>query len=128
VLVVAAVLASLAALLHVFIWWLESFQWTGRARAVFGTSREEAEATRELAYNQGYYNLFLALITVAGVVALATGHRPVGVALIAAGTLSMAGAAVVLVAGSRARAGAALRQGVLPALAAGSLLIGCLTA
>jgi putative membrane protein len=72
VLVVAAVLASLAALLHVFIWWLESFQWTGRARAVFGTSREEAEATRELAYNQGYYNLFLALITVAGVVALAT--------------------------------------------------------
>lgn len=122
-LVVAAVLATLAALLHVFIWWLESFAWTGRARAVFGTSREEAEATKELAFNQGFYNLFLALVTLAGVVALASGARDVGVALTAAGTLPMLGAAVVLVAGSRARAGAALKQGVLPALALVCLLI-----
>lgn len=122
-LVAAAVLAALAALLHVFIWWLESFAWTGRARAVFDTSREEAEATRELAFNQGYYNLFLALITITGVIALALDHRTVGVALIAAGTLSMVGAAVVLVAGSGARAGAALRQGLLPALAVTCLLI-----
>ena len=122
-LVVAAVLATLAALLHVFIWWLESFAWTGRARAVFGTSREEAEATQELAFNQGFYNLFLALITLAGLLALALDNRDVGVALTAAGTLPMLGAAVVLVARSRARAGAALKQGALPALALVCLLI-----
>ncbi|HEX6149246.1 DUF1304 domain-containing protein [Nocardioides sp.] len=122
-LVVAAVLATLAALLHVFIWWLESFAWTGRARAVFGTSREEAEATKELAYNQGFYNLFLALITGAGVLTLALDHHDVGVALIVAGTAPMLGAALVLVAGSRARAAAAFRQGLLPALALVCLLI-----
>lgn len=122
-LLVAAVLAVLAALLHVFIWWLESFAWTGRARAVFGTSREDAEATKELAFNQGYYNLFLALITVAGVLALELDSRDVGVALVAAGTAPMLGAAVVLVAGSHARAGAALRQGLLPALTLVCLLI-----
>jgi putative membrane protein len=123
VLAAAAVLASLAALLHVFIWWLESFAWTGRARAVFGTSRAEAEATKELAFNQGFYNLFLALITLAGVLALALDQRDVGVALTAAGTLSMLGAALVLVAGSRGRSGTALQQGALPALALGCLLI-----
>lgn len=122
-LVAAAVLAVLAGLLHVFIWWLESFAWTGRARAVFGTSREEAEATKELAFNQGYYNLFLALITFAGVLALALDNRDVGGALLVAGTAPMLGAAVVLVAGSRARVGAALRQGLLPALSLLCLLI-----
>ncbi|HEY0217854.1 MAG TPA: DUF1304 domain-containing protein, partial [Cellulomonas sp.] len=58
------VLAALAALVHVYIFRLESLTWTSeRTRAVFGTTEAEAEATRALAFNQGFYNLFLAVVT-----------------------------------------------------------------
>ena len=61
----ALVFASLAAVLHVYIFVLESFQWTSpRTRATFGTTQEEAETTKLLAFNQGFYNLFLAIVTV----------------------------------------------------------------
>ncbi len=50
---VALAFAGLAAALHVYIWVMESLTWTSpRTRATFGTSVEEAEATKELAYNQ----------------------------------------------------------------------------
>lgn len=51
----------LTALLHVYILVLEMFRWrTPRARAIFGTTPELAEATATLAANQGLYNGFLA--------------------------------------------------------------------
>ena len=63
----ALVFAGLAALLHVYIWVMESLMWTSaRTRATFGISEEEALATKELAFNQGFYNLFLAIVTIAG--------------------------------------------------------------
>ena len=66
----AVVFAVGAALLHVYIWVLESFRWTEPAtRKTFGTSAADAEVTKPLAYNQGFYNLFLAIITLSGVVA-----------------------------------------------------------
>lgn len=50
------VLAGLAALIHVYIFFLESVAWTSpTARATFGTTAEEAEATKSLAFNQGFY-------------------------------------------------------------------------
>ena len=64
--IAALVFAALAALVHVYIWVLESLLWTAaRTRAVFGTSEEEAETTKLLALNQGFYNLFLAVIAAA---------------------------------------------------------------
>ena len=54
-------------MLHVYIFVLESLQWTApRTRATFGTTLEEAEATKLLAFNQGFYNLFLAIVTGGG--------------------------------------------------------------
>ena len=45
-LIAGLVFAAVAALIHVFIFYLESVAWTTpRARAVFGTSQQEAEAT-----------------------------------------------------------------------------------
>ncbi|WP_278235723.1 DUF1304 domain-containing protein [Isoptericola sp. AK164] len=118
------VLAALAAALHIYIFWLESFAWTTRARAVFGTTAEQAAATRELAFNQGFYNLFLAIIAVAGIVlTLLTGPfdspRPdiAGASLILAGTGAMLAAALVLLASSLRRWRAAVAQGTLPLLA-----------
>ena len=126
-LTVALVLASLAAAIHVYIFWLESFAWTSpRGRATFGTTAEQAETTRELAFNQGFYNLFLAVVTAAGVVAAALGHHGVGAALLIAGCGSMVAAGVVLLASSPSKARAALVQLTAPALALIALAIALL--
>lgn len=113
-LVVALVFAALSGLLHVFIWYLESFAWTTRARAVFGTSEQEAEATRELAFNQGFYNLFLAVMALLGAALVVSGHGLVGRTLVWAGVGSMLVAAVLLGLTSPDKRGAALRQGAFP--------------
>ena len=113
----AVVFAVGAALLHVYIWVLESFRWTEPAtRKTFGTSAADAEVTKPLAYNQGFYNLFLASITLAGVVA-GGADGDVGTALVLAGTGSMLAAALVLVTRDRSMLRAALVQGTFPALA-----------
>lgn len=113
--IVGLVLAGLAAALHVFIFYLESVAWTGpQARAVFGTTPQEAEATKLLAFNQGFYNLFLALAVFIGVALMIADVTVVGATLIFAGAGSMAAAAVVLLISSPDKAGAALKQGLLP--------------
>lgn len=113
-LIATAVLAGLAVLLHVYIWFLESFAWTTSARTVFGTTLAEAEATKELAFNQGFYNLFLAVTAGAGVIAWLAGSAPVGQALVLAGCGSMLAAALVLYLTSPGKRAAALKQGILP--------------
>ena len=113
---VGLVLSALAAALHVFIWYLESFAWTTRARAVFGTSAEEAEATRELAFNQNFYNLFIAVAVIIGIVVHALGHDAVGLTLVLTGTVSMLAASLVLLLSSPDKAAAAVKQGALPAV------------
>ncbi|WP_319445114.1 MULTISPECIES: DUF1304 domain-containing protein [unclassified Mycobacterium] len=123
------IFAGLAAALHVYIFVLESFQWTApRTRATFGTTPEEAETTKLLAFNQGFYNLFLAIVTVVGVVWMSSGGILVGAALVFAGVGSMLAAAVVLVASSPDKARSALIQGALPLVAVVLLAIGLSTA
>jgi len=112
------IFAVLAALLHVYIFVMESLTWTSpRTRATFGTTPEEAETTKLLAFNQGFYNLFLAIVTAIGVVAICLGHTPVGAALVFAGVGSMLAAAVVLLASSPDKARAAVTQGAFPLIA-----------
>ena len=116
--VAALVCAGLAALVHVYIFVLESVTWMSpRSRKVFGTTVDEAQTTRMLAFNQGFYNLFLALMTVIGIVLVASGHRGIGAALVFAGAGSMLAAALVLVASSRQMIRAAVTQGLFPLLA-----------
>jgi putative membrane protein len=56
----ALVLVALVALLHLSFLVLEMFLWRTRARRLFRMSAEKAEATAQLAANQGLYNGFLA--------------------------------------------------------------------
>lgn len=108
--------AGLAALLHIYIWVMESLTWTSpRTRATFGLTEEEALATKELAFNQGFYNLFLAIITIVGIVIGGLGW--VGLALIFAGVGSMLAAALVLLLSSPDKARAAVTQGIFPLIA-----------
>ncbi|MBX7434080.1 DUF1304 domain-containing protein [Mycobacterium sp. Y57] len=119
------IVAGLAALLHVYIFVMESFTWTSpRTRAVFGTTAEEAETTRLLAFNQGFYNLFLAIVTACGIIAVLLGARAVGAALVFAGIGSMLAAAVVLIAAAPDKARAAVTQGALPLVAVLLLVVG----
>jgi putative membrane protein len=121
------VFAALAALLHVYIFVMESLTWTSpRTRATFGTTPEEAETTRLLAFNQGFYNLFLAIVSGIGIAALATGRPGVGAALVFAGVGSMVAAAVVLLLSSPDKARAAITQGTFPLIAVVLLAIGLL--
>ncbi|MEE6168273.1 MULTISPECIES: DUF1304 domain-containing protein [unclassified Mycolicibacterium] len=119
------VFAALAAVLHVYIFVMESLTWTSpRTRATFGTTAETAEVTKELAFNQGFYNLFLAIVTGIGILGITLGHNAVGVALVFAGVGSMLAAALVLLITSPDKARAAITQGIFPLIAVLLVAIG----
>lgn len=121
------VLAGLAALIHVYIFYLESVAWThDRTRATFGTTAEEAVTTRPLAFNQGFYNLFLAISVLLGVAFFAAGSPVAGATLVFVGAGSMVAAGLVLLVSSRELAAAALMQLVPPLLGVIALAIGLL--
>jgi putative membrane protein len=127
VIVVGCVLAGIAAAVHVYIFVLESLVWTGdRARATFGLTPDEARTTRALAFNQGFYNLFLAIVTALGIGLLAAGHRTVGATLVLTGAGSMVAAGLVLLLSSRDKVRAALVQLVPPLLGIAALGLGLL--
>ncbi|MFC6011124.1 DUF1304 domain-containing protein [Nocardia lasii] len=116
---VALVFVGIAVLLHGYIFVMESLQWTApRTRATFGISAQEAEATREMAFNQGFYNLFLAIVAAVGMGFTAFGDAGIGLALVLAGASSMVAAGLVLLVSSPDKARAALIQLTPP-------LIGC---
>jgi putative membrane protein len=124
-LIAGLVFAALAALLHVYIFTMESLTWTSpRTRATFGTTAEEAETTKLLAFNQGFYNLFLAVVSGIGIAAVVMGHNAVGAALVFAGVGSMAAAALVLLLSSPDKARAAVTQGTFPVIAIVLLALG----
>lgn len=125
-LIVGLVLAAAAAAFHVFIFALESLRWTEpETRRIFGVASEaDALTTKQLAFNQGFYNLFLALTTLLGVGLVIVGAQTVGVTLVLAGTGMMLAAALVLVLSDRTKARAAAMQGALPLLAVLATTIG----
>jgi putative membrane protein len=118
---VALVLAGVAGLLHAFFFVLESLRWRQpRTWKTFGiASQADADTTAPLAYNQGFYNLFLAVGTYVGIVVVAVSetHDTIGWTLIVFACGSMLAAALVLISTGRSYARAASIQG-LPALLA----------
>ena len=97
-------LVVVPAVVQAYIFVLESLSWgKPQTNAVFGIKPDQVEAVRPWAFNQGWYNLFLALALVAGLV-LRLGVGPwgrdgglVGAALVGYGALSMMAAGIVLV-------------------------------
>ncbi|MFD5215845.1 DUF1304 domain-containing protein [Microbacterium sp. NPDC058345] len=124
-LIAGLILAALAGAFHVYIFVLESLRWTQPAtRRIFGVrSAADADTTRQLAYNQGFYNLFLAIAAFTGVGLVAAGQPVAGVTLVLAATGMMAGAALVLVLSDHTKRRAALLQGGLPLLAIVALVV-----
>ena len=114
--IAASVFVALAALLHVYIFWMESIRWTRpEVWKRFGVADQTAaDVTRPMAYNQGFYNLFLGLGAALGLVLWWAGQDAAGQALALFCTGSMAAAAAVLVTTGRSYLRAALSQGTLP--------------
>ncbi|MBW9095684.1 DUF1304 domain-containing protein [Microbacterium jejuense] len=114
--ILATVFAALAALLHVYIFVMESVQWTQpKIWKRFGVADQAAaEITKPMAYNQGFYNLFLAIGVVIGIVLFYAGG---GIALVLFALGSMVGAALVLVTTGLKYVRPALIQGTLPLIA-----------
>ncbi|WP_291036523.1 DUF1304 domain-containing protein [Herbiconiux sp.] len=124
-LIAAAVFTALAALVHVYIFVLESIRWRQPATwKIFGIrDQADADTTAPLAYNQGFYNLFLAVGALVGLVLLFTEAREAGYALALLSTGSMLAAAAVLLSTGRSRLRSAAVQGTFPLLAVVLLLL-----
>ena len=118
--VAGLVFAALAALLHVYIFWMESLAWDGpQARKTFGVPDAEREATRAVAFNQGFYNLFLAIGVAIGLALFWAGDagttaEVAGRALVLFSLGSMLAAALVLVTSGAKYLRPAAIQGTLP--------------
>lgn len=105
-------IALAPALLHVFIFWIETWGWgKPSSNRAFGVKPEEVETLRPWAFNQGWYNLFLAVAVLGGLV----WGGVVGTVLVLYGLCSMIAAATVLVLSNPSKARSAAIQGV-PAL------------
>lgn len=119
--VVALIAAGVSGLLHVLFFTLESLRWREpKTWKTFGlTSQAEADTTAALAYNQGFYNLFLAVGTFVGIGLVAGGdtHDTIGWTLIVFACGSMLAASLVLISTGLSYARAATIQGA-PALVA----------
>lgn len=116
-LAVVQVLAVLAGLIHVGIFFMEAVRFSDRKvyHGVFGVRDDEVEAATPWAFNQGFYNLFLSIGAFVGV-ALVRGDASAGWALILMSCGSMLAAAIVLAAKYRDKANAAWKQALFPAL------------
>jgi putative membrane protein len=125
-LIVAIVAASLAALLHIYIFLMESVLWMRPSTwKRFGLkSQDEATTIRPMALNQGFYNLFLAIGVIVGLFLLPHPalHAP-GVLLIFFSCASMLAAALVLIISNPKLARAAVLQGIFPLIAVAALAV-----
>ncbi|MBF6210224.1 DUF1304 domain-containing protein [Nocardia puris] len=116
-LTVVQILAVLAALLHGYIFLLESVRFADPkvSRGLFGVAEADLPAVRPWAFNQGWYNLFLGVGALVGAILLRP-NPDAGWALVILSCGSMLAAALVLVATDRRMIKAAASQGTLPGL------------
>jgi putative membrane protein len=114
--VIASIFVALAALLHGYIFLMESLWWTRPSTwKRFGVADQAAaDTTRPMAYNQGFYNLFLGIGAALGLIMYWAGAVDVGKALVLFTTACMVLAALVLTTTGRGYLRPALIQCTLP--------------
>jgi putative membrane protein len=112
------IFVSLAAVLHVLFFLLESIWFAKPAawRRFQLQSQEQADIVRPMAFNQGFYNLFLALGAGLGLILYFAGNVPAGLTLVLFTTACMVRGAIIPAPTHRRFLVAALVQGVPPLL------------
>jgi len=94
---IAVIFALVVALIHVYIFYLESLAWgKPRTNKLFGVTSAEAKTCQLMAFNQGFYNLFLALGILVGLSFRLLDREVYGAALMDFACLSVLGAGLVL--------------------------------
>jgi len=107
--------AALAGMIHVLFFVMESLLWTKpQVRKSFDMSEEQAQTTKLLAFNQGFYNLFLALGAFAGLWLIGSGRTSQGLVLVSFTCLCMVAAAIVLASSSPRMLRGAAMQALFP--------------
>ena len=122
---IASLAALVAAALHVLFFVLESVTFSQPTVAArFGlTTPEQIAAVRPMAFNQGFYNLFLAVGIVGGLTLVASGSTDAGRAVVLFACACMAGAGAVLLSTNRRFARSAAIQAVPPLIAIAAALV-----
>ena len=129
--IIGSVFVLIAALIHLLIFFLESVLWSRPAVwKRFGLKTQaEADIVKPMAFNQGFYNVFLALGAGTGLVMLgSTNWQQGGIALSIFACLSMVLAALVLITSSPKLARSAAIQGVAPLIGVVFLVLALTTA
>jgi len=121
--VISQIAAILAGLVHIFIFYLEAvaFSKPSTYRRFMITDEKEAGTIAPWAFNQGFYNLFLAIGTIAGSIIWMTGRIHSGRSLVGFGCACMLAAALVLIGTDRRMTRAAVMQGLFPLVALATL-------
>ena len=116
---VASLAALLAAAFHVLFFVLESVTFSQPSVAArFGmTTPEQIAAVRPMAFNQGFYNLFLAIGIVGGLALVAAGSVDAGRAVVLFACACMVGAGAVLLSTNRRFVRSAAIQALPPLVA-----------
>jgi len=122
-LILGIIFVALAAVIHVVIFYFESIAWAQpNVWKRFGMrSQQDADVVKPMAFNQGFYNLFLAIGVAVGFIVWFSGNLDAGYGITLFAALSMAAAATVLILSNPKLARAALTQGALPLV--GSVLL-----
>jgi putative membrane protein len=115
----------LAALFHVYVFWLESVTWQNpKTWKTFGlSSQEQADIIGPMAFNQGFYNLFLALGAGVGL-ALLGFNLTIAFTLMLFAALCMVGAGTVLFFSVRTSRHAAMLQAWPPLIGVLFVMLG----
>jgi putative membrane protein len=116
---IALAAAGIAAAIHVFFFVLESLRFRQPAtwRRFNVESQRDADLLGPMAFNQGFYNLFLAVGAAGGIAMVLLGQLEIGRTLVFFTCGSMALAGLVLVVTDRRLAGSALIQSGAPVVA-----------
>jgi putative membrane protein len=115
--IAGSVFIFIAAVIHLLIFFMESVVWSKPATwKRFGLqTQQEADIVRPMAFNQGFYNVFLAIGAGTGLVMLGSPDwQQGGLTLSVFAAASMVLASVVLVTSSPKLYRAALIQGLAP--------------
>ncbi|HEY4964203.1 MAG TPA: DUF1304 domain-containing protein [Candidatus Saccharimonadales bacterium] len=96
-LIAGSVMISIAAIFHMYIFILESVKWSNPKtwKAFSLPSQEHADIIHSMAFNQGFYNLFLALGATIGVTTLGL-NSTIAFTLMIFASSCMIGAGLVL--------------------------------
>lgn len=110
------IFAGIAAFFHILFFCVESLWFISKKfYKNFGVkTAEDAEKMRVMAYNQGFYNLFLAVGCLIGIAMIVDGYAIAGHTLLLFTCSCMVGAAVVLLSSKPQLLSAALIQGGPP--------------